>query len=134
MHQVRIMRVENGSLAEIAKELASRVLKEGLLPGTVIMLGAPQQLAVVSIEFYAYEWKRARNNLKEDFGDIIVLPLIPLSATSFKDSRIIRGMIDLSAWMDDMEEQELRLLRNTRKSFEDVYLSKTERGAGWADQ
>jgi hypothetical protein len=43
-------------------------------------------------------------------------------------------MIDLSAWMDDMEEQELRLLRNTRKSFEDVYLSKTERGAGWADQ
>jgi hypothetical protein len=34
-----------------------------------------------------------------------------------------------------MEEHELRvrLLRNTRKSFEDVYLSKTERGAGWAD-
>jgi hypothetical protein len=131
---IRIMRMENGSLAEIAKELASRVPREGLLPGTVIMLGAPQQLAVVSIEFYAYEWKRARNNLKEDFGDIIVLPMIPLSATGFKDSRIIRGMIDLSAWMDDMEEQELRLLRNTRKSFEDVYLSKTERGAGWADQ
>jgi hypothetical protein len=42
-------------------------------------------------------------------------------------------MIDISAWMEDMEEHELRLLRNTRKSFEDVYLSKTERGAGWAD-
>jgi len=33
-----------------------------------------------------------------------------------------------------MEEHELKLLRNTRKSFEDVYFSKTERGAGWADQ
>jgi hypothetical protein len=128
------MRVENGSFAEIAKELASRAPKEGLLPGTVIMLGAPQQLAVVSVEFYAHEWKKARNNLKEDLGDIIELPLIPLSATGFRDSRIIRGMIDLSDWMDDMEEHELRLLRNTRKSFEDVYLSKTERGAGWEDQ
>jgi hypothetical protein len=42
-------------------------------------------------------------------------------------------MIDISAWLEDMDEHELRLLRNTRKSFEDVYLSKTERGAGWAD-
>jgi len=40
----------------------------------------------------------------------------------------------VAAWLDDMEEHELRLLRNTRKSFEDVYLSKTDRGAGWADQ
>ncbi len=130
---IRILRVENGSLAEIAKELASRAPRDGLLPGTVIMLGAPQQLAVVSVEFYAMEWKKARNNLKEDLGDIIVLPLIPLSATGITDSRIIRGMIDISAWLEDMEEHELRLLRNTRKSFEDVYLSKTERGAGWAD-
>jgi hypothetical protein len=130
---IRILRIENGSLAEIAKELASRAPREGVLPGTVIMLGAPQQLAVVSVEFYAQEWKNARNFLKEDMGDIIVLPLIPLSATGFSDSRIIRGLIDISAWLEDMEEHELRLLRNTRKSFEDVYLSKIERGAGWAD-
>jgi hypothetical protein len=130
---IRILRIENGSLAEIAKELASRSPRAGILPGTVIMLGAPQQLAVVSVEFYAQEWKNARNYLKEVLGDIIVLPLIPLTATGFKDSRIIRGLIDLSAWLEDMEEHELRLLRNTRKSFEDVYLSKTERGAGWAD-
>jgi hypothetical protein len=36
--------------------------------------------------------------------------------------------------MSDMEEHKLKLLRNTRKSFKDVYFSKTERGAGWADQ
>jgi hypothetical protein len=63
-------------------------------------------------------------------GDIIVLPLIPLSATGFTDSRIICGLIDLSAWMSDMEEHKLKVLRNTRKSFKDVYFSKTERGVG----
>jgi len=131
---IRVIRVENGSLAEITKELTSLAPGEGLLPGTVIMLGAPQQLAVVSVEFYAEEWKKARNCLKADLGDVIVLPLLPLSAIGFQDTRIIRGMIDVAAWLEDMEEHELRLLRNTRKSFEDVYLSKTDRGAGWADQ
>jgi hypothetical protein len=130
---IRILRIENGSLAEIAKELSGLAPSDGLLPGTVIMLGAPQQLAVVSVEFYAFEWKKARNYLKADLGDIVVLPLIPLSATGFTDSRIIRGLIDLSAWLGDMEEHELKLLRNTRKSFEAVYFSKVERGPGWAD-
>jgi hypothetical protein len=32
-----------------------------------------------------------------------------------------------------MEEPELKLLRNTRKAFEDVYLGQKERGPGWAD-
>jgi hypothetical protein len=88
---------------------------------------------VVSVEFYAAEWKKARNYLKADLGDIIVLPLIPISAAGLKDQRIIRGLIDLSAWLEDMEEPELRLLRNTRKAFEDVYLGKREPGPGWAD-
>ncbi len=131
---IRVLRIENGSLAKIAKELTSLAPSKGLLPGTVVMLGAPQQLAVVSAEFYAAEWKKVRNHLKMDLGDITVLPLIPLSATGFTDSRIIRGLIDLSAWLSDMEEHELKLLRNTRKSFEDVYFSKVERGPGWADQ
>jgi hypothetical protein len=130
---IRILRVENGSLAEIARELAMAAPQKGLKPGSVVMLGAPAQLAVVSVEFYAAEWKKARNYLKADLGDIIVLPLIPISAAGLKDQRIIRGLIDLSAWLEDMEEPELRLLRNTRKAFEDVYLGKKGRGPGWAD-
>jgi len=77
---IRILRIENGSLAEITRELTSLAPSKGLLPGTVIMLGAPQQLALVSVEFYKAEWKKARNYLKADLGDIIFLLLIPLSA------------------------------------------------------
>ncbi len=130
---IRILRVENGSLAEIAKELTAAAPPDGMVPGSVVMLGATAQLRVVSVEFYAAEWKKARNFLKADLGDIVVLPLIPISASGIKDQRIIRGLIDLAAWMEDMEEPELRLLRNTRKAFEDVYLGKKERGPGWAD-
>ncbi len=54
-------------------------------------------------------------------------------AAGIKDQRIIRGLIDLVAWMENMEEPEPRLIQNTRKAFEDVYLGKKERGPGWAD-
>jgi len=117
---IRILWVENGSLAEIAKELTAAAPPDGMVPGSVVMLGATAQLAVVSVEFYAAEWKKARNFLKADLGDIVVLPLFPISASEIKDQRIIRGLIDLAAWMEDMEEPELRLLRNTRKAFKDV--------------
>ncbi len=104
-----------------------------MVPGSLVMLGAPAELAVVSVEFYVAEWKKARSYIKADLGDILVLPLIPVAAAGVKDQRIIRGLIDLSTWMEDLEEPELRLIRNTRKSFEDVYLGKKERGPGWAD-
>jgi hypothetical protein len=130
---IRILRVENGSLAEIAKELTAAAPPDGMVPGSVVLLGATAQVAVVSVEFYAAEWKKARNSLKADLGDIVVLPLFPISGSGIKDQRIIRGLIDLAAWMEDMEEPELRLLRNTRKAFEDVYLGKKESGPGWAD-
>jgi hypothetical protein len=130
---IRILRVENGSLAEIARELTLAAPADGMVPGSLVFLGAPAQLAVVSVEFYAAEWKKARCFIKADLGDVLVLPLLPISAAGIKDQRIIRGLIDLSAWMEDLEEPELRLIRNTRKAFEDVYLGKKERGPDWAD-
>ncbi len=66
-------------------------------------------------------------------GDVVVLPLIPLSGSGLEDTRVVRGLIDLSVWMEDMEEYEFKLIRNTRKAFEEVYLGRLERGAGWVD-
>ncbi len=63
----------------------------------------------------------------------MVVPFIPLSATGIEDRVVIRSMIDLAAWYDTLEEPELRLLRNTRKGWEDAYLGKKSRGPGWAD-
>jgi hypothetical protein len=42
-------------------------------------------------------------------------------------------MLDIAAWFDSLPDPELKLLRNTRKGWEDTYLGKVRRGAGWAD-
>jgi hypothetical protein len=55
---IRILRVENGSLAEIAKELTLAAPADGMVPGSLVFLGAPAQLAVVSVEFYAAGGKK----------------------------------------------------------------------------
>ncbi len=47
---IRILRVENGSLAEIVRELTLAAPVDGMVPGSLVLLGAPAQLAVVSVE------------------------------------------------------------------------------------
>jgi hypothetical protein len=130
---MRVMRVENGSLSEITHELIKKLPKEGAVAGTVVMLGSAIQLGVESVAFYASEWKRCRNVLKKELGDIIVIPLLHLTPVGIEERTILRGMIDMAAWFDDMEEIELRLIRNTRMNFFEVNLGRQDRGPGWAD-
>jgi hypothetical protein len=130
---IRIMRVENGSLSEISHELIKRMPRGGAVAGTVVMLGSAVQLGVESVAFYAAEWKKYRNILKRELGDIIVIPLLHLTPVGIEERTILRGLIDMAAWVDDLEEIELRLIRNTRMNFFEVNLGRLDRGPGWAD-
>jgi hypothetical protein len=130
---IRIMRVENGSLSEITHELIRKMPSGGAVAGTVVMLGSAIQLGVESVAFYAAEWKKCRNVLKKELGDIIVIPLLHLTPVGIEERTILRGLIDMAAWYDDMEEIELRLIRNTRMNFFEVNLGRLDRGPGWAD-
>jgi hypothetical protein len=130
---LRIFRVENGSVNEICDEFLQVAPKGGLVAGSVIMLASASQLAYDSVEHYSNEWKRCRNLLKKRFGDIIVLPGLPLSGVGIDNRDVVRGLIDVGVWFSSMEEHELKFMRNTRKGWEDVYLGKRKRGAGWAD-
>jgi len=130
---IRVLRVENGSLSEITHELIKKMPRGGAVPGSVIMLGSAIQLGVESVAHYAGEWKRCRNILKSELGDIIVIPLLHLTPVGIEDKKILRGLIDMAAWFDDLEEVELRLIRNTRMNFFEVNLGRLERGPGWAD-
>jgi hypothetical protein len=71
--------------------------------------------------------------LKKELGDIIVIPLLHLTPVGIEERTILRGLIDMAAWYDDMEEIELRLIRNTRMNFFEVNLGRLDRGPGWAD-
>jgi hypothetical protein len=133
---IRVLRVEDGSVAELA-ELADELLRimprEGLPKGSIILYGSVSQLAVDSAERYASEWVKNRNWLKARLGEVMVVPAIFLSGSGFEDKVAIRGLLDLAAWQDSLQDPELRLLRNTRKGWQDAYLGKKSRGAGWAD-
>jgi hypothetical protein len=125
--------VEDGSVAELADELLRIMPRDGMPKGSIILYGSVSQLAVDSAERYASEWVKNRNWLKARLGDVMVVPAIFLSGSGFEDRVAIRGLLDLAAWQDSLQDPELRLLRNTRKGWQDAYLGKKSRGAGWAD-
>jgi hypothetical protein len=130
---LRILRLENGTLSELADELLRLVPKEGVPKGSVVLFGSTAYLSVVSAEKYAAEWAKNRNWLLERLGEVIILPGIPLTSSGVTDRCALRGLLDISAWFDSLPDPELRLLRNARKCWEDTYLGKTRRGQGWAD-
>jgi hypothetical protein len=130
---IRVLRVEDGSVTELADELLRIVPPGGLPGGSIILFGSLSQLAVDSVEKYAADWARNRNWIKDRMGEVIIVPFLPLSAMGVEDRVVVRSLIDLAAWYDTLQEAELRLLRNTRKGWEDAYLGKKSRGAGWAD-
>jgi len=130
---LRVIRVENGSINKLADELIKSAPLSGLKAGSVVMLGSASQLAVDSAEFYAAEWKRCRNWIHAELGEVIVIPAIFLSASGIEDSAVIRCLLYLNAWFVRLPEPELRFIRNTRKAWEETYLGRRERGPGWAD-
>ncbi len=129
----RILRIENGTLRELADELLRIIPAEGMPKGSVIIFGSTAYLGVVSAECYAAEWAKNRNWLLERVGEVIILPGIPLSSSGVEDRCVIRGLLDVASWFDSIPDPELRLLRNSRKCWEDTYLGKTRRGPGWCD-
>ncbi len=128
-----ILRIENGTLTELADELLKVIPEDGIPKGSVILFGSTAYLGVVSEERYTAEWAKNRNWLLERLGEVIILPGIPLTSSGVEDRCVMRGLLDVAAWMDSMPDPELKLLRNARKCWEDTYLGKVRRGAGWAD-
>ncbi len=103
---MRILRIENGTLTEIADELLRLVPKEGLPKGSVILYSSVSQMGVISAEKYAMDWRKNRNWLLERLGEVIFLP-----STGVEDRCVIRSMLDISIWFDMLPEPELRLLK-----------------------
>ncbi len=130
---IRVLRVEFGSLDEIAKELARMKPDGGAVPGTVVLYGSVSAMEVESAESYAGKWKQGRNSIKRSLGDVMVIPVIPITPSGIRNRKAIRSLLDVSAWINDLEEPELRFIRNTRKNFEDINLGRVDKGEGWAD-
>jgi hypothetical protein len=69
---MRMLRIENGTLTEIADELLRLVPKEEIPKGSVIMYGSISHMGVVSAERYAMDWMRNRNWMLGRLGEVII--------------------------------------------------------------
>lgn len=130
---MRILRVEDGSLREIVGEFVGTVGKKALLPGSLILLGSLTQLERDGTGRYAEEWHRCRKWLKEDMGDIMVLPLIPMPMENVTDAATVRSLIEFLSWFEGLPDNEVKLLSDTRKHFFSLYLGRGGVGPGWCD-
>ncbi len=100
---LRIFRVENGSVNEIVDEFLRVGPKGGLAEGTLILLSSASQLGYDSVEHYSNEWKRCRNLLKKRYGEVMVLPGLPLTGTGIYNTTAVRGLVDVAVWFSVLE-------------------------------
>ena len=81
--------------------------EDGIPKGSVILFGSTAYLGAVSAERYAAEWAKNRNWLLERLGEVLILPGIPLTSSGVEDRCVMRGLLDVAAWMDSMPDPEL---------------------------
>jgi microcompartment protein CcmL/EutN len=130
---VRIVRVEDGSLRELVEELM-RILKRWMVkPGSIIMLGSLSQLSKDSTAFYAAEWKQYRNKLLREYGNIMVVPALPLVGEPVKGEHITRSLVEFMDWFDDLQDPEARIMRTVRRRYVGEFLNEDKQVEEWAN-
>jgi hypothetical protein len=130
---IRILRVEDGSLREVTGEFVSMMGKKKLPPGSVVLLGSLTQLERDGTAQYIEDWHACRQWIKDDLGDLMVLPLIPIPTTAVSDRATVRSLLEFFAWFEDMPEAESKLLSETRDHYVKLYMARIGDGPGWCD-
>ncbi len=58
------------------------------------MLGSMSQLARYGTAWYAGEWLKARNTLKNELGEVLVVPLLPLVSEDLWGRNLVRSLVE----------------------------------------
>ncbi len=96
---MRILRIENRTLTELADDLLKIKLKEGIPKGSVILYGSNAYLGVVSAECYAAECAKNWNWTQERLGDVL-----QLTSSGVVERCVLRGLLDISTWFDSLPD------------------------------
>ncbi len=131
---LRVMRVEDGSLHELTSELLQVLKRNMVVSGMVIMLGSFSQLGKYGTAWYAGEWIKNRNLVRREPGDVLVVPLLPFVSVAGVGSHVLRSLLELLNWVDDLQDPEMELLRGVRRQYVAEFLSPVEGGQQWAGE
>jgi hypothetical protein len=131
---LRILRVEDGNMSELTSELLLILKRHMVVPGTVVMLGSMTQLAKYGTAWYAGEWIKARNVLKRDLGEVLVVPVLPLVSREVENTTMVRSLMEFLHWVDNLQDPKMELLRGVRRQYVESFLCKVEDGEPWAEE
>jgi len=99
---LKIIRVENGTLMELANTLIDVASAASLGVGSLILLTSATMLADVGMAGYAEEFVRVSRTLLSCFGGkVLVRHVPPILLNGTNDSALIRSIYELSSWINN---------------------------------
>jgi hypothetical protein len=122
---LKIIRIENGGLLELADELLNLVGNRRVPPGSIVLLFSPTHLTKVGLSAYISDHLAAAKTIQDLLGrETRVAPLPPLLLAGCSDKTTIREMIefvswaqdfykDKDSWLEDSFEEAMKQLRRT---------------------
>jgi len=109
-----IIRVENGTLMEIAEAMVGAVAGNAIKVGSLLVISSASFLAEVGLAGYAEELVRVTKFLLTSFENKVSVRMgVPLLLDGTNDPMLVRSMADLAAWS-------IEGLRDKRELFPDL--------------
>ena len=98
---LKIIRIEGGSLAELASLFITTFKNSQIAPGSVVLIGSATYLASVGICGYADEFVEACQKVGSFLGDSCVVSAVPMvMLDGSRDPALIRSIVETNAWLE----------------------------------
>jgi hypothetical protein len=129
---LKIIRVENASLTELAGTFLEIMENKTVRPGTCILITSLSYLARVGAAAYAAEWRVAVDMLVSRWAGVLVCPVFPLHFSEIPGT-LFGELLILHAWYKKMYAGTNQGLQTAWTRYSEILLEFVE-GAGSLDQ
>jgi hypothetical protein len=113
---IHIIRIENGTVNELAKLFVDVFAGVHVQVGSLILLSSVSHLAAVGTAAYAESIVRAAKSILTSFGGkATVRTGVPVLLGGIKDKSLVRSLLDVAAWADSLPSREQLPLEARKK-------------------
>jgi hypothetical protein len=100
---INIIRIENGTVNELACLLVDVLTGTQLKVGSLILLHSVSHLSAVGTAAYAESMMRAIKFILTSFGGkVVIRPGVPILLGGEEDLSLARSLLEVAAWTDDL--------------------------------
>jgi hypothetical protein len=111
---IKILRIENGGLIELAEELVARVGNRRVPQGSLILLSSVTHLANVGLSAYIADYLEATKILHERLGrETRISALPPLLIGGCNNSVVVRELLEFTAWAEHYDMNNPGMMEDT---------------------